>query len=292
MKLATENNPELSSRYLSLNGYWKFNWAKHPASRPVEFYQSDFSVDDWDSYPFHKLQLHGYGIPIYVNIPYPFSFDSTPTPPDVPDNDNPVGSYKRTFMLPENWDGKDITLHFGGVKTCFFVWINGQQVGYNQDSKLPAEFNVTSYVKSGLNDIAVEVYRWCDGSYLEDQDFWRLAGIEREVYLYTKEKISIEDFTVTADLSKDYEDGIFNLKTLISANNATKFKGKINIKLTREGKTIFKETKEVVLKKESSKTILHGATLKKVDAWSAEIPNLYQLEIELTDKKENNMCYF
>ena len=195
-------------------------------------------------------------------------------------------------MLPENWDGKDITLHFGGVKTCFFVWINGQQVGYNQDSKLPAEFNVTPYVKSGLNDIAVEVYRWCDGSYLEDQDFWRLAGIEREVYLYAKEKISIEDFTVTADLSKDYEDGIFNLKTLISANNATKFKGKLNIKLTREGKTILKETKEVVLKKESSKTILHGATLKKVDAWSAEIPNLYQLEIELTDKKGKQYVLF
>ena len=291
MKLAMENNPELSNRYLSLNGYWKFNWAKHPAIRPVEFYQSDFSVDDWDSLPVPaNWQLHGYGIPIYVNIPYPFSFDSTPTPPDVPDNDNPVGSYKRTFMIPENWGGKDITLHFGGVKTCFFVWINGQQVGYNQDSKLPAEFNVTTYLKSGLNDIAVEVYRWCDGSYLEDQDFWRLAGIEREVYLYAKEKISIEDFTVTADLSKDYEDGIFNLKTLISANNATKFKGKLNIKLTREGKTILKETKEVVLKKESSKSILHAANLKKVDAWSAEIPNLYKLEIELSNKKGKTIC--
>ena len=187
VKFAQEKDVNQSKRYLSLNGFWKFKWAKNPSSRPVEFYKSDFSVDDWDSLPVPaNWQLHGYGIPIYVNIPYPFSFDSTPTPPDVPDNDNPVGSYKRTFMLPKNWDGKDITLHFGGVKTCFFVWINGQQVGYNQDSKLPAEFNVTPYVKSGLNDIAVEVYRWCDGSYLEDQDFWRLAGIEREVYLYRR----------------------------------------------------------------------------------------------------------
>ncbi|MDC2982233.1 DUF4981 domain-containing protein [Bacteroidota bacterium] len=286
VKFAQENDINQSKRYLSLNGFWKFNWAKNPSSRPVEFYKTDFSVSDWDTIPVPaNWQLHGYGIPIYVNIPYPFSFDSTPTPPDVPDEDNPVGSYKREFEIPAGWTGKDIILYFGAVKTCFFVWINGKQVGYNQDSKLPAEFNITPFIVQGKNQIAVEIYRWCDGSYLEDQDFWRLAGIERDVFLYTKEKVHLHDFTVTADLSKDYKNGLFNVKTVIGANNAARFKGKLNLKLTREGKTILKETKEVSFKKESYKTIFHSATLKSVDAWSAEIPSLYELQIELVDKK-------
>ena len=198
IRLAQENDIHQSKRFLSLNGFWKFKWAKNPSSRPVEFYKTDFSVSDWDTIPVPaNWQLHGYGIPIYVNIPYPFSFDSTPKPPDVPDEDNPVGSYKREFEIPDDWTGKDIILHFGAVKTCFFVWINGKQVGYNQDSKLPAEFNITPFIVQGKNQIAVEIYRWCDGSYLEDQDFWRLAGIERDVFLYTKEKVHLHDFTVS-----------------------------------------------------------------------------------------------
>jgi len=182
--LANANNVETSENYKSLNGTWKFNWSREPKDRPTEFFKEGYDISNWDNIPVpSNWELQGYGIPIYTNIPYPFSFIETPTPPDIPDGYNPVGSYKRTFSINENWSDKKITIHLGAVKSAFYIWVNGEKIGYSQGSKLPAEFDVTNFVKEGENSISLEVYRWSDGSYLEDQDFRRLSGIERDVYL-------------------------------------------------------------------------------------------------------------
>ncbi|MGE5943191.1 MAG: sugar-binding domain-containing protein, partial [Flavobacteriales bacterium] len=180
-----------SPYYQSLNGTWKFNWVKSPDLRPIDFYKPDFRVNYWDdiSVP-SNWQIKGYGIPIYTNITYPFvknpPYVMTPayagwTNSELP---NPVGSYRRDFVVPENWDGHEIYLHFAGVQSAMYVWVNGKKVGYSQGSMTPAEFDITPYLQKGNNTLAVEVYQWSDGSYLEDQDFWRLSGIFRDVYLY------------------------------------------------------------------------------------------------------------
>ena len=144
-------------------------------------------------------QLHGYGRPIYINQPYPFAPED-PDPPNIPDHYNPVGSYRTTFAVPSEWKGRQVFLHFEGVKSAFYLWINGEKVGYSQGSKLPAEFNITEFIRPGENLLALEVYRWSDGSYLECQDFWRISGIERDVFLYSIPQIHIRDFFVHADL--------------------------------------------------------------------------------------------
>ena len=178
---ALEGRRETSRFYRSLNGKWKFNWVNKPADRPTDFYQSDYDVSDWAEIPVpSNWQMHGYGRPIYLNMTYPFPAN----PPYIPHDYNPVGSYRRTFDLPKAWDGREVFLHFDGVKSAFYVWINGKKVGYSQGSMTPAEFNVTPYLQPGKNVIAAEVYRWSDGSYLEDQDMWRLSGIYRNVYLF------------------------------------------------------------------------------------------------------------
>ena len=286
LSLAKNNESSSSKRYLSLNGKWLFKWSKNPNSRPKDFYKTDYNTKDWKNLEVpSNWQLHGYGVPIYVNIPYPFSFKKTPNPPDVPDEDNPVGSYKRSFDISGDWKGKNIVLHFGAVKSAFFVWINGEKVGYSQGSKLPAEFNVTPYVKTGQNEIAVEVYRWSDGSYLEDQDFWRLAGIERDVYLYAEELVSIKDFKVVADLDETYKNGLFDLTVDIGSFKPEKFSGELKVKIIKDQKTLFQDKSALTYKKSTSQQIRFSTVLKNIDAWSAEIPNLYQLEIELVDKK-------
>jgi len=160
-----------------LNGNWKFKWSPKPADRPMDFYKPDVDVSHWDEIPVPaNWQLHGYGKPIYTNVTYPFKVD----PPKIQHDNNPVGSYRRTFSIPEKWDGKEIFIHFEGVKSAFYLWVNGRKVGYSQGSMTPAEFNITDYLQEGENVLAAEVYRWSDGSYLEDQDMWRLSGIYRE----------------------------------------------------------------------------------------------------------------
>ncbi len=200
--------------YKSLNGTWKFNWVENPASRPTDFMKPEFNVSDWDNIPVpSNWEMEGYGIPIYVNQPYEWTRD--PQPPNVPHDYNPVGSYRRTFKIPNDWKEKEVYIHFGAVKSAFYIWINGKKVGYSQGSKTPAEWNITEFLNPGENIVAIQVYRWSDGSYLECQDFWRVSGIERDVFLYATPKVYIQDFFVQATLTNDYSDGLLNLNVEI-----------------------------------------------------------------------------
>ena len=193
-KAAEDNELKNADNYQLLNGIWKFNWVKSPEQRPVDFYKKNYDTSNWDDIKVPaNWEVEGYGIPIYTNTQFPFN-TKNPNPPDIPDGYNPVGSYKRSFNISADWKGKDIYIHLGAVKSAFYIWINGEKVGYSQGSKLPAEFNITKYVKRGSNSIALEVYRWSDGSYLECQDFWRISGIERDVYLYARPNIQITDY--------------------------------------------------------------------------------------------------
>jgi beta-galactosidase len=183
-----------SSWVESLNGTWKFHWVKEPDLRPVDFYKPDFDVSSWKEIPVpSNWEMEGYGTPIYTNITYPFKRD-VPRVTDTPDDHSwtsfdqrdPVGSYRRDFEVPASWNGRQTYLLFNGVNSAYYVWINGQKVGYSQDSRMVSEYNITKYLQPGKNTIAVEVYRWSDGSYMEDQDFWRMSGIFRDVTLVSR----------------------------------------------------------------------------------------------------------
>ena len=187
LEAVNSNSPD----YISLDGTWKFNWVKSPDQRPFWFFKDDYDTRDWKEIDVpSNWQMKGYDVPIYVNIPYPYKMN----PPYIQHDWNPVGSYKRSFKIPSDWKDKEVFLHFGAVSSAFYVWVNEQLVGYSEDSKVPAEFNITKYLKSGKNSLAVEVYRWSDGSYLEDQDFWRMSGIQRSVFLHARPKTYINDF--------------------------------------------------------------------------------------------------
>ncbi|MDA1336452.1 MAG: DUF4981 domain-containing protein [Bacteroidetes bacterium] len=283
LELAHEGNCENSTRFLDLNGLWKFHYAKNPSSRPVDFFQEDFDASNWSDIPVPaNWEVEGYGTPIYVNHPYAFSFHERPTPPNIPKDDNPVGSYRRTFELPESWEGQQVVVHFGAVKSAFYLWVNGQQIGYSQGSKLPAEFNITEALHPGSNSIALEVYRWSDGSYLECQDFWRISGIERDVYLYTRPDTFISDLHIVADLDPSYGNGLLSVDVFWNASSE-KSKPLIQPSLTRAGVALNVDWKTEAIE---GGTRIH-ATIERPDAWSAEIPNLYDLDIVLADERGN-----
>ena len=208
---------------MSLNGTWKFNWVQDPAKRPVDFYKTTYNDAGWKNFTVPaNWETNGYGLPIYVNHPYEFAGRSKMgarlNPPyDIPADNNPVGSYRRKFNIPTKWDGRQVFIHLGAVKSAFYIWVNGKKVGYSEDSKLAAEFDITNYVKPGENLIALEVYRWSDGSYLECQDMWRISGIERDVYLYSTPKLNVRDFKVVAGLDKQYKNGLLNLKVDVNS---------------------------------------------------------------------------
>jgi len=288
--LANANNVETSENYKSLNGTWKFNWSREPKDRPTEFFKEGYDISNWDNIPVpSNWELQGYGIPIYTNIPYPFSFIETPTPPDIPDGYNPVGSYKRTFSINENWSDKKITIHLGAVKSAFYIWVNGEKIGYSQGSKLPAEFDVTNFVKEGENSISLEVYRWSDGSYLEDQDFWRFSGIERDVYLYATPKTHIQDYVVGSDLINNFKDGKFSLDVTLKNSDSKKIKGNLKATVIHGNSTIFSAEKTIEIETNSNTEVNFITTIPQVLSWNAEIPNLYDLQLELTDKKGNTL---
>lgn len=193
-KSALKRIPEESLYYKSLNGKWKFNWVRKPDDRPKDFFKIDYNTKEWDDIPVpSNWQMHGYGIPIYLNVRYPRSVNKKKIP-SISHEYNPVGSYRTEFHIPDSWGNREIFIHFDGVKSAFYIWANGKKVGYSQGSMTPAEFNITEYLQKGVNILAVEVYRWSDGSYLEDQDMWRLSGIYRGVYLYSTPKVHIRNF--------------------------------------------------------------------------------------------------
>ncbi|MRX69773.1 beta-galactosidase [Flavobacterium resistens] len=272
--------------YFSLNGNWKFSWAPTPDERPKDFYKADFNTINWKeiSVP-SNWELKGYGIPIYTNITYPFERN----PPFINHSDNPVGSYKRDFILPENWKNRHVFLHFEAGTSAMYIWVNGEKVGYTENTKSPAEFDISKYLKPGKNNVAVEVYRWSDGSYLEDQDFWRLSGIDRNVYLYSTDHIRISDFFAKPDLDTNYKNGSLNvdvsLKNLTSiAVNNQKLEAKL---IDVSGTTVFAKELKVNFEGNKIQTINFSQDVSNPKLWSSEAPNLYNLVLTLKNEKGN-----
>jgi len=263
----------------SLNGNWKFSYSDTPAGRPANFYEQDFDVSEWDEIPVpSNWEREGYGYAIYVNVPYPFEIDE----PNVPTEDNPVGSYRRGFNVPEAWSGQQIFVEFGAVSSAFYLWVNGEYVGYTEGSKTPSEFNITDFVNDGENSMAVEVYRWSTGSYLEDQDFWSLSGIQRDVNLFARPNTRVRDFFVHAGLVNDYRDGAFELEVELVNDGELAVEHTLAIVLQDRDEVVHSDEMTMLLTPgESNHTF--SASLPDVSAWSAESPHLYSLTISLSD---------
>ncbi|GGF05620.1 glycoside hydrolase family 2 TIM barrel-domain containing protein [Flavobacterium limi] len=283
---AISDQYENSPWYFSLNGKWKFSWSPTPDQRPKDFYKTDFNTINWNELQVpSNWELHGYGIPIYTNITYPFERN----PPFINHSDNPVGSYKKDFVLPENWKNRHVYLHFEAGTSAMYIWVNGEKVGYTEDTKSPAEFDISKYLKPGKNNLAVEVYRWSDGSYLEDQDFWRLSGIDRNVYLYSTDHIRISDFFAKPDLDANYKNG--SLSVDISLKNLTSSAVK-NQKLTAKlidalGKTVFSKELNVNVEGNKTQKVNFSQNVSSPKLWSSEAPNLYTLVLTLKNENGN-----
>lgn len=278
---------EQSPYYLSLNGKWKFHWVKNPDKRPKEFYKPSFYTGGWaDILVPGNWERQGYGTAIYVNESYEFDdkmFKFKKNPPLVPYEDNEVGSYRRTFKVPASWKDRRVVLCCEGVISFYYVWVNGKFIGYNQGSKTPAEWDITDKLEDGENMIALEVYRWSAGSYLECQDMWRLSGIERDVYLYSTPHRYIADYKVTSSLEKtNYKDGLFGLDVTIEGASQNASSIAYTLK-DAEGRTVSAEEIPVKSRGLSNFISFPGKRLPAVQAWSAEHPNLYTLFLELKD---------
>jgi len=271
-----------------LSGNWKFNRVPKPADRPLDFYKPEYDVSHWKEIPVPaNWQLHGYGIPIYTNIVYPFAVN----PPFIQHDNNPVGSYRRNFSIPEEWENKEIFIHFEGVKSAFYLWVNGEKVGYSQGSMTPAEFNITKYLKEGENVLAVEVYRWSDGSYLEDQDMWRFSGIYRDVYLFAKPKLHIRDFFITTDLDEIYKNAELNLQTDIRNLGENTIQGyHLKASVFEKGngsKPILELDEKISVDAGREYSVSFRKQVRSPKLWSAETPHLYFLILELWDNQGN-----
>jgi beta-galactosidase len=275
-----EDDKSASPNYISLDGIWKFHLTKSPDQRPYWFFKNDYDTRAWDNIEVpSNWEMKGYDVPIYVNITYPFKKD----PPFIPHEYNPVGSYKRDFKIPSGWKNKEVFLQFGAVASAFYVWVNEQLVGYSQDSKTPAEFDITKYIKKGKNTLAVEVYRWCDGSYLEDQDFFRMSGIQRSVFLHARPGTYINDFFTVGDLENNYRDGALNLNVSLTRRQGKDNDVSVETKLFDNGQVLYSETKDVKLS-DNKASIEFDKSLPEIRKWSAETPDLYSLVINLKDK--------
>lgn len=263
---------EKSSNFMTLNGTWKFFWVKDADARPVDFWKVGYNDRGWDYMQVPAVwELNGYGDPIYVNIGYAWRNQYKSNPPYVPVENNHVGSYRREIVVPADWNGKDIVAHFGSVTSNMYLWVNGKFVGYSEDSKLEAEFDITRYVKPGQkNLIAFQVFRWCDGTYLEDQDFFRYSGVARDCYLYARNKKRIDDIRVTPDLDADYRNGS------LTVDMDLKGSGEVLLELLdADGNTV----KEATVKGSGkASAVMQVENPKK---WTAETPYLYTLRATL-----------
>ena len=260
-----------SANYLSMEGMWKFNFVKDHNKRPANFFALKYDDSQWKDFPVPGLfELNGYGDATYKNIGYAWATQFDPNPPYISELNNYTGSYRRTFELPKDWKGKEVYFHVGSATSNLTLWVNGKYVGYSEDSKVAAEFNISKYLKPGKNLIAMQVMRWCDGSYFEDQDFWRFTGIAREVYLYARPKLHAADIRLNAALENNYQDGVLNYKVSLKG-------GKTDVAITlcdKEGKQIAQATgAQGVIK------------VPKVNAWTAETPYLYKAYITLKNKQ-------
>jgi beta-galactosidase len=285
---AVQDNKTKSPWLISLDGIWKFNYAKGYSSRLKDFYLKDLDVSGWKDIEVpSNMEMNGYGYPIYVNMQYEWAPGYKQICPFVDMENNSFGYYRRDFDIPQNWDGREIFIHFGAIKSAGYVWINGMKVGLSKDGKTPAEFDITAYVKPGKNTVSVEVIRWTDGSYLECQDFWRMSGMNREVYIYSQPKIRIRDFFVKALLDDKYKNGVFSLEveltnhTIASANYTIEYEV-----IDNEGKTVLNGSNKAIIGSSNVLFKFEG-NVPDVKQWSAEIPNLYTLLITVKDEKGN-----
>ena len=276
---------ESSPYYMSLNGAWRFNWVRNPDTRPVDFYRPDYYVGNWNEIEVPgNWERQGYGTAIYVNESYEFDdpmFNFKKNPPLVPYAENEVGSYRRTFTVPDSWAGRRIVLCFEGAASFYYVWLNGELLGYNQDSKTPAEWDVTDRVKPGENVLAVEVYRWSAGSYLECQDMWRLSGIERDVYLYSTPQQYIADYKVVSPLDRqDYRDGELSLAVHVGGVGGIE-KPTVAYELyDADNRLVVRDTREV----SADSIVSFEQVIPDAHPWSAEQPYLYTLVVNLKDE--------
>ena len=260
-----------SANYLSMEGMWKFNFVKDHNKRPANFFAVKYDDSQWKDFPVPGLfEFNGYGDRTYKNIGYAWATQFDPNPPYISELNNYTGSYRRTFELPADWKGKDVYFHVGSATSNLTLWVNGKYVGYSEDSKVAAEFNISKYLKPGKNLIAMQVMRWCDGSYFEDQDYWRFTGIAREVYLYARPKLHAADVRLNASLENNFKDGVLDYQISLQG-------GKSDVSITlcdKDGKQIAQAT---------------GAkgTIKvpNVKPWTAETPNLYKVFITLKNKQ-------
>ncbi len=293
---ALQFHKEKSSRVQSLNGDWQFNWSPRPSEAPADFLNPNFS--DWKTIPVpSNWELEGYGQAVYINSGHPWHRHDYPK---IGDEDNPVGIYKRTFTIPDNWKEMNIRLHFGGVTSAIYVYINGKEVGYSQGSRLPAEFDITNYLQAGENTVVAKVFRWCDGSYIEVQDHWRLSGIHRDVMLFAEPKIAIQDFFVKTDLDEKYMEGTLMIRPKI---HAPKAKEALKTKTDLEGwnltAKLYDENQQVVGEQSieanaiarywfdqrwNPKFDFFNIKIPNPKKWTAETPNLYTLVLSLKNK--------
>ncbi|MFX0098779.1 MAG: glycoside hydrolase family 2 TIM barrel-domain containing protein [Candidatus Hodarchaeota archaeon] len=299
--------------YIDLSGKWTYLWVNHPENIPEGFFKPDFDRNVWGKIQVPScVELEGHGIPIYSNVNYPFVTERKMIPhkkdttdynsagnvnfpmkgnPWIEENGPlPVSLYHRTFTVPGDWDGREIFIHFDGVKSAFYLWVNGEYVGYSQDSMTPAEFKITKYLKEGGNDVAVQVHRWSDASFLEDQDMWRISGIYRDVYLFSTSKVHIEDFHVHASLDNQYKDAILDIDVkIVDGGMKGNFKVVVNLYEFIDGN--FSKIKNVasdVFEVAGSPHVINlSISLKDPKKWSAEVPNLYHLTLALLDEKES-----
>jgi len=280
---------EASPFFRLLNGAWKFRWARKPDDRPRGFHEPGYDVGGWDEIPVpSNWELQGFGIPIYTNSAYPFD-PTDPRPPHIPHEWNPVGSYRTEFTVPKEWEGRQVFLHFAGVKSAFYLWINGESVGYSQGSMTPAEFDVTRHLRNGGNVLAAEVYRWSDGSYLEDQDTWRLSGIYRDVFLFSTPPVHLRDFFLRADLDEDSGDATLRVSARVrNYGSAPAGSHTVEVSLldpagVAVGSRPLVTAEAASLSPEEERALEMQADVRRPLKWSSESPSLYTVLLALKD---------
>jgi len=280
---------ENSKRFMSLNGDWKFHWTKDPKQRPTAFQNESFDDSDWTNITVPaNWEVEGFGYAIYLDERYPF----TTKWPEAPKDYNPVGTYRKEIHLTKEYLNQDIVLHFAAAKSAMYVYINGEYVGYTQGSKTPAEFDITEFVKKGKNLIALQMFRWSDASYLESQDMLRMSGIERDVYLYTKPKIFISDYHTNTNLDDKYVNGISHNTVSITNNSTTSAKRQVLLEILDGENSIFTDSKTIDIPANNVIEISSETLIKNVKQWSAEKPDLYILNISITDEVNPNNNQF
>jgi len=286
---AIRDNYERSPYYLSLSGKWKFNWVPKPADRPVDFYKNGYDDSRWGeiSVP-GNWEIQGHGTPIYTNVEYPHPKN----PPYVPQNDNPVGSYIKEFVMPASWANRKTFIHFETGLAAMYLWVNGEKVGYCEGMKNPAEFDITPYVRQGKNKIAVEGYRWSDGSYLEDQDFWRLSGFDRGVYLYSTDQVRITDFFAKPKLDANYKNADLTVEVKLDNFSGKDRKTYLEMELLdKSGKAVASKGMWVNLKANQANQQIFTQKINNPALWSAETPHLYTLVLSISDDQKKNIEY-